>query len=339
MSRIVRYQESISRFLKTKSCFSKTIKDSKSYDDIINTTNHLTPIVLLTILNNQYKKKNFKTHHGYYMASGIDILMTVANICDNELYYKTKFGIKAVNDFVSEMPFLVFYCLSQNIETLETIIDKDKIIKMYHQSLTQLQSKISKIIQRPELIGVSSMKKTDIIKFHFSNKQLIQTKYKKLKKIDRDILINYVDQKYGFVCQTAFTMGWLLGLGDEKMIPNLERLGTHLGLMFKIANDFTFLERDIEYSDKVSYNLIVNYGIHECFSLFMESKIKLLNGCLSMNIFTSTMKEIVDHIERQFDVCLKNTDIELNSVYSSFTDGSKAPPKKCSSSESDSDSE
>jgi hypothetical protein len=49
------------------------------------------------------------------------------------------------------------------------------------------------------------------------------------------------------------------------------------------------------------------------------------------------MKEIVDHIEKQFDNCLKNTDIELNSVYSSFTDGSKVPPKKDSSDDGDSE--
>lgn len=335
MSRISRYQGSISKFLITKSCFAKTIKDNKIFDDIMNTTDHLAPVILLTVLNNQYKKKNFKTHHGYYMASGIDVLMTVANIFDNETYYKTKFGVKPINDFISEMPFYVFKCLSQNIETLESLVNKDDIIKMYHQAINQLQNKISKIVQRNELTGTTAVKKTDIVKFHFSNKQLIQTKYKKLKKIDRDILIAHVDQKYGLVCQIAFIMGWLLGMGDEKMLTNLERLGTHMGLMFKISNDFNTLERDITHSDKVSYNLIVNYGIHECFSLFMESKIKLLNGCLSMNIFSNTMKEIVDHIEKQFDNCLKNTDIELNSVYSSFTDGSKAPPKKDSDDDSD----
>jgi hypothetical protein len=326
MSRISRYQDSISKFLKTKSCFSKSIKDNKTYEDIINTTDHILPIVALTILNSQYKKKNFKTHHGYFMASGIDVLATVINILDNRKYYDDTFGKSCIIDFLSEMPIYVFKCLSQNVEVLENLIEKEKALKIFHTALNHLQLAVPKIVKQTDFETNTKVKKTDIIKFNFDNKNIIKSKYKKLKQIDKDHLINYVDQKYGLVCQCAFVLGWLLGMGEEKMIPSLERIGTHLGLMLKISNDFTNLERDINTAETTTHNLIANYGIHTCFSLFMESKLKLIEGCLTLDIYTVTIKEISDHIEKKFDKCLKNTNIELNSVYSSFTDNTKSKP-------------
>jgi hypothetical protein len=110
-----------------------------------------------------------------------------------------------------------------------------------------------------------------------------------------------------------------MGLGDEKMIRNFEKMGTHLGILIKLANDFQNLERDIETSDGVTYNLIANYGIHECFKLFDENKLKLLEGCLTLNVYNTTIKEVIDHIEKKFDDRLKNTDLELASKYSSFS--------------------
>lgn len=323
MNKISKYQENISQWLKIKSCFAKSIKDNKVFDDIVNMSDHITPIILLTILHQKQRKK---AQHGCYMASGIDIMMILVNITDNELYYNTKFGASNILDFVTEMPIHIFKSLSQNIETIENNVDKDslfKVLKIFHIATTHLQQKLIKIIQKPNITGVQNVVKTDIIKFHFNNKQIINNKYKHLKKIDKDVLLNYVDQKYGQVCQISFIMGWLFGLGEEKMIGNLEKVGSYMGIILKIANDFNNLERDMEYSNNFSYNLIINYGIHECFALFIDNKIKLLHGCIAMNIFTSTMKEIVDHVEQKFDDCLKNTDIELKSVYSSFTDESK----------------
>lgn len=320
MSRISRYQDSISKFFKKNGCcFANIIKDNKVFENIINTTDHLIPIILLTVLSSQYKKNNFKPHHGYYMASGIDILVVIVNIYDNKNYYIEKFGQTEIDNFLAEMPCYVFKCLSQNIETFENLIDKEKVLKIYHQALLHLQSKICKLSHKISVKTSTLVKKTDIIKFNFTDKQIIKNKYKKLKQVDKDVLLEYIDQKYGYVCQCAFVMGWLLGLSDEKMIPSLDKLGTHLGLIIKISNDFNNLEKDINCAKEYSLNIIANYGIHECFAMFMESKMKLIQGCLTLDIFTITVKEIIDNVEKQFDNCLQNTDIELKSMYSSFT--------------------
>lgn len=319
MSRISRYQESISRFIKTKSCYSDTIKSSNNLENIINLNDHETSIILLTILNGQYKKKNLKSHHGYYMASGVDLMLTVVMINDNIKYFEGKFGKNVIKNFISQAPIYVSECLSQNIETLENILDKDKVIKVQRKIHSFLHKKLLDIARQDEMKSTEKVHKLDIIKHKFNNKNLINDKYRKLSLIDKDKLVDYVERTYGSVCQCAFVLGWLLGLGDEKMISNFERLGTHLGILIKLSNDFRNLERDIEISDGTTYNLIANYGIHECFKLFDESKLKLLEGCLLLDVYNITIKEVIDHIEKKFDDRLKNTDLELASKYSSFS--------------------
>jgi len=152
--------------------------------------------------------------------------------------------------------------------------------------------------------------------YKFTNKLTIEAKYKKVKKIDKDELLDYTDRKFGSVCQLAFVMGWIFGLGDEKSITSFEKLGTSLGIIIKLANDFKNLERDITSATTSTFNLIINLGIHECFSIFDKNKLKLLEGCLTLDVYSITIKEIIDHIEKTFDTHLKKTNLDLKSQYS-----------------------
>lgn len=320
MSRISRYQESIVRFVKTKSSYSDTIKSNIEMENLINTNNHEPSIILLTVLSGLYKKKNMKSHHGYYVASGIDLLMLYVIINDNFTYYENKLEKENLKNILNQTPIHIFECLSQNIETVENSFEKDKITKIYRKINTFVHKKVLEITKYKEFVGIDHVHRTDIIKYKFTDKNIINSKYRKLKIIDKDILIDHIEMTYGSVCQCAFVIGWLLGLGDEKMINNLERLGTHLGFLIKLSRDFKNIERDINYSNNdVSMNLIINYGIHECFALFMESKIKLLEGCLTLDIYNITIKEVIDYIEKGFDCQLKNTNLEMESKYSSFS--------------------
>jgi hypothetical protein len=333
MNRIVKYQESILKFLKTKSCFQKIIKSNKVYENIIENSNeHLLSIILLTIFSNQTKNKDLKSHHGYYMTSGIDILLIIVNILDNELYYYSKYGKDNIISFITEMPIYIFKCISQNIETLEDIVEKDVILKLYHNCVIYLQTKISLILMKETLLTEQCelVKKTDIIKFNFKDKTLLKNKYKHLKQINKEKLLKYIENKYGSVCNCAFTLGWLLSVSDmnSKKIEKLEKLANYFAIIIKLSEDFINLERDIKYSDVYSNNFIVNYGIHACFALFIENKVLLLEGCMSLDILTVTFNEIFDYIELKFDKCIANTEIELISLYSSFTGSSNINTNK-----------
>ena len=323
MSRICRYQDSVSRFIKTKSCYSDTIKNNASIDAILNLNDHVSSIILLTILNGQYKKKNLKSHHGYYMASGIDLMMSVAYLYNNLKYFEIKYGKDIIRNFVTQVPIYVFECLSQNVEILENITEKEKVLKINRKITTYVHKKLLDLVKMEVYEGDELVNKCDVMKHKFTDKTNVENKYKKIKKLDKDILMDYTDKKFGSVCQCAFVIGWLFGLGDEKMIGNFEKLGSHLGILIKLSNDFKNLERDILNADKSSLNLIVNLGIHECFSLFDESKLKLLEGCLTLDVYSITIKEVIDYVEKTFDTYLKNSDLDLKSQYSSENDNEK----------------
>jgi hypothetical protein len=324
MSRISRYQESISRFIKTKCSYADILKPNSQIESIININDHEQSIILLTILSGQYAKKKLKKPHGYYIASGVEMMMLLVMINDNLAYYESIYSKNIIKNFITQAPIYVPECLSQHMDTLESISDKDSVSriqlsKLYKKIHTIMVKKLLNITKYEEFKGDEKIHRTDIIRYKFSDKNLIDNKYKKLHMIDKDKLIDYVERTYGAVCQFALICAWLLGFGDEKMINNLERLGIHLGMLIKLSHDFKNLERDLNIASHVSTNLIINYGIHECFRLFDDSKIKLLEGCLTLDIYNITIKEVIDHIEKIFDNHLKNADLELVSRYSSFS--------------------
>lgn len=331
-SRIAKYQTSILKFVKTKSIFSKIIKEQPIIELIAADIDYMSPIILLTITTSNQKKKSIKTYHGYYMASGVFMAMLIVQILDNKKFYDTKYGKNVIDQIIGEVPFYIYNCLSQNLETLANSLDEETVLSIYHKATEILTKKLLLVMQPITLTAINLVRRTDVIKYKFKNKNIINDKYKKLKRVDKDKLIDYVDQKYGSVCQMAFTLGWLMSSGDEKLANNFERLGTHLGLLVKLVKDFQNIEQDIDNSNVYSTNLLVNTGIHECFALFSETKLKLIEGCMTLDVFTITVKEIVDYLERKFEECLGNTDLELKSMYSSFS-----PSRGSSKSHSDSD--
>lgn len=325
MSRISRYQESIAKFIKTKSPYSEIIKPVNNNESMLAINEHEASIMLLTIFNGQKKKKKFKSHESFNIASGIDLMLTTCMLKDNLPYYKATFGENQVKNLISQAPAYISECLSKNLETLENIIEKDKVHKIQTKLYSYFNKKMIGITKIDDIKGTKKPHRTDIIKYRFNNKNIINLKYRKLKIIDKDILLDYVERTYGASCQCAFVLGWMLGLGEEKYISSLEKMGSCLGLLIKLSHDFKNLERDISSSEFCSYNLIVNCGIHESFEIFNESKLELLKGCFTLDVYTTIIKEIIDHIEKNYHTYLKNTDLELNSRYTSFSNSDEQP--------------
>jgi len=321
MSRIVRYQTSIENYIKTRSLYSDLITSSNKLEELLNVHEHEIFIILLTIQSGQYKKTKLKMHHCYHTAFGLDILLSLIIIKDNLHYYEKNYDTNILKLILTHAPIHSFDTITRNMEAFMNTVDKGKLLDIQIKINKYLHDKLITILDVDELKGTSKPHKTDIIKYNFNDKSLIDTNYRKLKIIDKDILIDYVNKTYGTICQCAFVIGWLLGLGDEKMINNLERLGIHLGMLLKISQDFQNLERDLKNSHSTTTsNMIINYGIHKCFDLFDDAKAKLIEGCHTMDIFNITIGEIIDKIESKFDDQLKKTDLELNSRYTSFSD-------------------
>jgi hypothetical protein len=318
MSRISKYQNSVNRFLKTKSCVSKNDLDNSDFiAQNIDKCDHMCAILLLTILNSHAKKNNLKIH-GYSMACGIDILHMLVRLLDNRIYNEETFGKDKLKNICTELSMCVYKSLAQNIETIKYNM-KDTSLKIYIYCSNYLNRKMYDITKFETFISSKKMVKSDVLTIKFTDNDGIKTKLQKMFKLDKDILIKKVETTYGYMCQCALVLGWILGGGDEKMVESLEKLGIHLGNMLKICYDFDNIENDIVNCTKITHNLVVNIGIQDSFRIFMDSKASFLEGCLTFGIYTNTTKEIIDLIESKIDKCIESANIDMKSTYSSFT--------------------
>jgi hypothetical protein len=315
MSRISRYQESIDKFFKNKGCcdFSENNKNvlEKMYSEI----DHIVSIILLTTLNSQCNKSNIK-FHGYYIASGIDILWLIVKINDAKKYYMNIYGDNVIYNFCFEALILVYNCLSQNINSFQDFTNS-KVIKIYQSCMSYINKNVNKCVRsNPVYVEncfielIPPICKPDLI-CKFINVET-HKEYLKLKMLKEDVIDKYINEKYGTLCAIALIMGWIMGTGDEKMIPLLEATGIYFGYIIKIAIDFKNIERDIQNSENnISNNIIINLGFIKSYIKFIENKTKFIENVLTLGIYNTTIKEIIDLMEKEIDGYLEQTTISL----------------------------
>jgi hypothetical protein len=106
-----------------------------------------------------------------------------------------------------------------------------------------------------------------------------------------------------------------LGGGDEKTLDSLDKIGTSFANMIKLADDFMNLEKDIENSETYTKNYIVNFGFQNSFEMFIDNKQKFIEGCIILDIYTNTVKEIVDLIECKVDLIIDKSSPDMVSHY------------------------
>jgi|688.fasta_scaffold164253_2 hypothetical protein len=317
MSRISRHQESIDKFLKKYILSKNELENIDLVVKNLNLFDHIPGILLNTVLFSLIKKKGNMNAHP--MACGVDIMMFLSIITDKKRYYEEDFGKDRYKNLCNELIITIYKSLSQNMETVKTNGNSDTSIKIYTNCINFINKKIYDISKIEELLSNKKMIKNDVSTLKFKNKDIIKTKYAKLYKIDREIILKYIEDKFGKVCQCALVLGWILGDGDEKTIEKLENMGLYFGNIIKICYDFQNIEEDIDNANKTTTNVIANIGVHESFTLFIENKIKFIEGCTALDIYTNTMKEVMDLIEDKIDNCLEKSNIDLKSTYSSFS--------------------
>jgi len=312
----------MNKFIKNKSCV-KIINDSEVrgniYKMIDRHGDYVASIILLATINIQSKKNNLKLH-GYYIGCGIELLMIVAKIFNNKLYFEELYGKEMVAKIVNKIITTVNICLSQNIKSIQNSITKDKALKIIHTCMKILNTKLNYLINDENLEVSGNMKRSDLVKYNFTSTGVAKS-LSGLQQVKQEGLLNFVENKFGIVCQLAIILGWLLGGGDEKWISTLEQLGTYLGYIIKISNDCLTLEEDMKEAisgiseSRKTYNLLINLGIQDSFELFINSKTKFIEGCMSLNIYTNTIKEILDLVEVQLDKMIDNVTPDLKSAY------------------------
>ena len=322
MSRISRYQDSVNRFIKTKSCITTLPPDLKAkLDDMTNNCDHVIGILLLTIMKSQENKTKM-TVHGYYAASSIELMLFSSLIKDNRQFYEEKYGKKDIDIILSMISGLVNIGLFQNIEAIQSnysSTNHTKLLKLIHNITKQLNTDIYKLYTEPFFIQGEKIKRTDATKYKFKVAHPEQ-KIKALHRVSKEEMLKYINDKYGYICCQAITIAWLLGGGDEKSIPALEKTALNFAYMVKCIRDYENLDRDLKYSEDMSRNIIINIGFQNAFEIYMTNKCKFIEGCMIHGIYTNTVKEIIDLLDSKLGVVINNSSPDEYSNYTLATE-------------------
>jgi hypothetical protein len=310
MSRISRYQDALSRFIKTKSSISELNKQYKiKITGILDLNDHLISIILLTIQNNKSRKNNIVLH-GYYASTAVELLDLYIKFYDSN-FLKNSGNNISMNDMNKIIP-LINICIADNIDYIKKN-NKDKLTDNYFKILN---NKLFNIFDEIKISSNNFITKTDLQKYNFKNETILKTKLQKLKIIDKQDLNEYIEKKYGSLCQIAIIFGWLFGFENKDKFELLDKTGIYLGYIIKICYDFQNLEYDLENASDSSTNYIINFGIQESFEIFIHNKFKFIENCFLLDIYTTTIKEIIDLYELKIDNFIDNTTPDLKSYYS-----------------------
>ena len=320
MSRISRYQEGISKFLKTKSFINDTSPNTKLIlEDLLNLSDHIPAILCLTILNNQCKKNDLKIH-GYYLASGIDVLMLIAKVCCCRDYFDEKYGQTQVDNMIMEVSSCFYKCITQNIDTLRLSKNGNIGSKLTQLCIEYAIKLLPQITQKQILVSKEKMKKTDLFCLEINDEAYQQ--YKKKNKLSKEVIFEDIKRRYGSVCKLAICLGWILGQGDEtnigkikdlcdeKNIVKLEVLGEHIGNFLKLYDDFKYIDRDIKMGQ-----ISLNHGIKEAYMELIEAKANFIEGSMVLDVDTKTSKEIIDMVVKQIDSIVKDASVDMETQY------------------------
>lgn len=324
-TRFALYQNSIKKFISGQSVIANyQFKDQLI--KIMENSEFILPITLLTIMNGQLKKNKLKLVHGYEMATGIELLIILTNLLKLKKKLTTP-GKLNINDTVidslhTSLVSLINLSFSNNIAAITPHHEPSDIIKIFTTGSEQINEKTNKIVSAIMTLefpdNVKTSTKTDLKSFHFKNAS-VTDQLQKIKYLPREFVLKYATDTYGNICKLALILGWMIGGSAHDMINNLDRLGYHLGLLLKIAYDFENIDNDIEIclQNRPSLNYVINFGLQESFELFDESKKKFNEGLLTLEITSPTIKEFVDILEEKVNVALDHSSPDIKRTSSS----------------------
>lgn len=290
MSRIERYQDGINNFIINKTNIDEEIK-KKILD-----SDHLLGIIMASIINLNTKKTNYKVH-GYYTAAAIDLILF--NLNQNNIYLLNN----------------IYSLFHTNFDIIKFPMCNDTSVKVLKFGLTYLSSQLNIIFNQKKYEEQKRTQKSDITNIT----SITKIRLKNLNIIKKEDLTNFLNDKYGTIGEIVFILGWTIGGGEIKVefMKELQSMGNKLGLMYKIAIDFENIELDLE---KVYlYNIVLNNGIQESFTLFMDLKTEFLEALFKHNLYTHTIKEVMDLLEDKIDAILKKSNIDMKSTYSTLS--------------------
>lgn len=319
MSRLPRYIDSLNKFVKERSCISKIYSNIEQNNTVdpedlqiitkINDSEVILPILFLTIMNSQNKKQKI-TAQGYYASTSILFLSTIINFMENKEILK--------QNTLRDLIMYTNKSIIQNLDNTKHLIsgsDMVYILNMYSAQLSKENLLSDIVLQSNNLPLISDISKLFIENHEKSD--LLKQNYSKIIQVTKDSYDQYIDKKYGVLCEIAFCTSWIIGCGPSSDILKIKRLSKQFSIIYKICMDFENLENDLLNisPNHKSKNYVINFGIQESCDVYLGHKQKFIENCMLLKIYSSTIKEILNYIQKKVDYVLDQTTPDLKSNF------------------------
>ena len=329
MSRIQKYQSSIKRFITSKSTLYKDLSDNQNLDvelkkDIKNKINYfmdnsdfIMSIFFLTIMSSQNKNNNISIQ-GFYASSCIEYLLWLNKF----LRESNDMDSKISNVFIFLLSSNIYKSIEVNLETLERSIDKQKFNKINSKIKVLLNENIKISYLNFDKIKKKNFdkKKSDIYRYLVRKHETLYDSYQKIKIIETEDYFNILEMDLIYISELSSLLGWLFGSGELKNCDMAKKCGRYFGLLYKISNDYVNLMDDIIKAsinkNNISLNYILNNGLQKSYEDYMEYKQKFITYCLTMDVYTGTIKEIVEIFDQNVDKGIDITSPDLKTTSS-----------------------
>jgi hypothetical protein len=286
MIRINLYKESIKNYIK-----NSDIKDLVNLN-----SNFIFPITNLTLMNNMQRKSgNRDFQHIYDIAIGIEIFYN----------YMINNNNNNNNDLFINQSIINQYSL--NLLQLNSLINIGKYMNVFKL----INNKFNIINENKNLFDKLNNQNLDTTNF----KNIIINN-KNIKQIPKKILISHINNTFGELSELTFILSMYLGGYTTDITQNFKLLGTYFGIINKIMFDIQNYEnisnslKNNDFSD----NYIINYGYQDTFEFYLENKQKFIEGLLTLELMSNTMKEIIKYMDNIINNLLSNASITPTSI-------------------------
>ncbi len=326
MSRLARYKDSLNKFIRDRSCLleSNNIPNA-TYEPILynRIKNHdfMIPILFLTVMNSQ-NKKNHITLQGYYGASSIEFLHVLLDFIDNKEELIETYNSNTYNTLVNYLILCAYKSICQNLDSIKSFIKNESVANICMQVLDIYNSIItySNLLNDHQFEIDNEKPNKDLAKWYLKDEPELRKQFLTLKKIKFESFQEYLNKKIGCLCELAMTVGWLMGCGpaNAKELQKVKKASKYFAVIYKLSIDFSNIEEDIKNSKNISTNFVVNYGLQESYELFMYNKQKFIEEAMVLDIYTATIKEIINWIENKVDGVIDETSPDLKSNLSTI---------------------
>ena len=313
MNRLIKYSESINRFIDCKKDYVTRIIniDNAILLNKIKNNDKIFSVIMLTILNNTCRKNKLSVN-GYYMTILIEILSII--IFDDVIDVKT----------CCKNVIMLFGLLNENVGILMHSVNSSTLLSYYTNVMSSFGGIILKIISSNNDVNDDEIEFTDgslendLSDWYFNDNSV--TNLDNFKQISKKTYMKHINNYVNLISEISFMIGWLLGGGVDDKIESVKLVSTYFSVIYNVVNDFENIDRDmicmIKDDKKFCYNHVINYGILNSFELYMNNKEKFIELSIKLDIYTDTIKEILRTLEEKIDVIINDTNPELKSNYS-----------------------